>query len=92
LEGKINSVTSLGDIQGEHILISDNSKFNTSLGDIDVQLSNTLSDCSLDLSSSLGKVKVDRPELKKKSGSQLNIGNGKLKVIMETSLGSIKVR
>jgi hypothetical protein len=92
LEGKIHSVTSLGDIQGEHILISDNSTFNTSLGDIDVQLSNPLSDCSLDLSSSLGKVKVDRPELKKKSGSQLNIGNGKLKVIMETSLGSIKVR
>ena len=92
LSGKINSVTSLGDIQGEHILISDNSKFNTSLGDIDVQLSNPLSACSLDLSSSLGKVKVDRPELKKKSGSQLNIGNGKLKVIMETSLGSIKVR
>jgi len=92
LSGKINSVTSLGDIQGEHILISDNSKFNTNLGDIDVQLSNPLSDCSLDLSSSLGKVKVYRPELKKKSGSQLNIGNGKLKVIMETSLGSIKVR
>ena len=92
LSGKINSVTSLGDIQGEHILISDNSKFNTSLGDIDVQLSNPLSDCSLDLSSSLGKVKVDRPELKKKSGSQLNIGNGKLKVIMETSLGKVIVR
>jgi DUF4097 and DUF4098 domain-containing protein YvlB len=92
LSGKINSVTSLGDIQGEHILISDNSKFNTSLGDIDVQLSNPLSACSLDLSSSLGKVKVDRPELKKKSGSQLNIGNGKLKVIMETSLGKVIVR
>jgi DUF4097 and DUF4098 domain-containing protein YvlB len=92
LEGKINSVTSLGDIQGEHILISDNSKFNTSLGDIDVQLSNPLSDCSLDLSSSLGKVKVDRPDLKKKSSSQLNLGNGKLKVIMATSLGKVIVR
>jgi hypothetical protein len=92
LEGKINSVTSLGDIQGEHILISDNSKFNTSLGDIDVQLSNPLSDCSLDLSSSLGKVKVDRPDLKKKSSSQLNLGNGKLKVIMVTSLGKVIVR
>jgi hypothetical protein len=92
LEGKINSVTSLGDIDGEYILISDNSKFNTSLGDIDVQLSNPLSDCSLDLSSSLGKVKVDRPEFKKKSGSQLNIGNGKFKIVMETALGSIKVR
>jgi hypothetical protein len=92
LEGKINSVTPLGDIDGEYILISDNSKFNTSLGDIDVQLSNPLSDCSLDLSSSLGKVKVDRPEFKKKSGSQLNIGNGKFKIVMETALGSIKVR
>jgi hypothetical protein len=92
LEGKINSVTSLGDIDGEHILLSDNSKFNTSLGDIDVQLSNTLSDCSLDLSSSLGKVKVDRPDLKMKSGSQLTLGNGKLKVIMETSLGKVIVR
>jgi hypothetical protein len=92
LEGKINSVTSLGDIQGEHILISDNSKFNTSLGDIDVQLSNPLSDCSLDLSSSLGKVKVNRPDLKKKSSSQLNLGNGKLKVIMVTSLGKVIVR
>jgi hypothetical protein len=92
LSGKINSVTSLGDIQGEHILLSDNSTFNTSLGDIDIQLSNTLSDCSLDLSSSLGKVKVDRPDLKKKSGSQLILGNGKLKVIMETSLGKVIVR
>jgi hypothetical protein len=92
LSGKINSVTSLGDIQGEHILISDNSTFNTSLGDIDVQLSNTLSDCSLDLSTSLGKVKVDRPDLKKKSGSQLNIGNGKWKVKMETDLGKVTVR
>ena len=92
LEGKINSLTSLGDIDGEYILISDNSKFNTNLGDIDVQLSNPLSDCSLDLSSSLGKVKVNRPELKKKSGSQLNLGNGKLKVIMETALGKVIVR
>lgn len=92
LEGKINSVTSLGDIKGEHILISDNSKFKTSNGDIDVQLSNPLSDFSLDLNSSLGKVKVDRPNFKKKSSSQLKIGNGKLKVIMQTSLGKIIVR
>jgi len=92
LAGKINSFTSLGDIHGGHILISDNSKFNTSLGDIDVQLSNALSELNLDLSTSLGKVKVDRPEIKKKAGSQLNIGNGKLKVIMETSLGKVIFR
>jgi hypothetical protein len=92
LAGKIHSVTSLGDIQGEHILISDNSTFNTSLGDIDVQLSNALSELNLVLSTSLGKVKVNRPELKKKSGSQLNLGNGKFKIVMETALGKVIVR
>jgi hypothetical protein len=46
----------------------------------------------LDLSTSLGKVKVDRPELKKKASSQLTLGNGKLKVIMETALGKVIVR
>ena len=92
LAGKIHSFTSLGDIHGGHILISDNSKFNTSLGDIDVQLSNALSELNLDLSTSLGKVKVDRPELKKKAGSQLSFGNGKLKIVMETDLGKVIVR
>ena len=92
LAGKIHSFTSLGDIHGGHILISDNSKFNTSLGDIDVQLSNALSELNLDLSTSLGKVKVDRPELKKKAGSQLTFGNGKLKIVMETDLGKVIVR
>jgi len=92
LAGKIHSFTSLGDIHGGHILISDNSKFNTSLGDIDVQLSNALSELRLDLSTSLGNVKVDRPELKKKAGSQLTFGNGKLKIEMETALGKVIVR
>jgi hypothetical protein len=92
LQGKIKSVTSLGDIIGENVLIADNSEFHTSLGDIEVQFVNPLSDCSLDLSSSLGKVKIDRPDLKKKASSQLNIGNGKWKVIMETSLGKVIVR
>jgi hypothetical protein len=92
LSGKISCFTSLGDVSGEKITVKDDCKLESSLGDIDVQLSNPLSDCSLDLSSSLGKVKVNRPELKKKSGSQLNLGNGKLKVIMATSLGKVIVR
>ncbi|MFM8492079.1 MAG: DUF4097 family beta strand repeat-containing protein [Candidatus Methylopumilus sp.] len=92
LSGKINSFTSLGDIHGGHILISDNSKFNTSLGDIDVQLSNPISELRLDLSTSLGKVKVDRPELKKKASSQLTLGSGKFKIVMKTALGKVIVR
>jgi hypothetical protein len=92
LSGKISCFTSLGDVSGKNITVKDDCKLESSLGDIDVQLSNPLSELRLDLRTSLGNVKVDRPDLKKKSSSQLNIGNGKLKVIMETSLGSIKVR
>ena len=42
---------------------------------------------SLDLSTSLGKVKVDRADLKKKSRDQLTIVNVKLIGTMTTSLG-----
>ena len=92
LSGKISCFTSLGDVSGENITVKDDSKLESSLGDIDVQLSNPLSELRLDLSTSLGKVKVDRPELKKKAGSQLTFGKGKFKIVMETALGKVIVR
>jgi DUF4097 and DUF4098 domain-containing protein YvlB len=92
LTGRINCSTSLGDVSGKNISVQEECKLESSLGDIDVQLTNPLSDCRLHLSSSLGKVKIIRPELKKKSASQLIIGDGKLNVVMETSLGKVIVR
>jgi hypothetical protein len=92
VQGKITSHTDMGDITGENITITEACILTTSLGDIDVQLTNSLTECRLDLSTSLGNVKVDRPELTKKSHDRLKIGTGKLKVIMNTSLGKIKVR
>jgi DUF4097 and DUF4098 domain-containing protein YvlB len=92
LSGKIRCFTSLGDVSGKNITVKDDCKLESSLGDIDVQLSNPLSELRLDLSTSLGKVKVDRPDLKKKSSSQLTFGNGKFKIVMETALGKVIVR
>ena len=92
LSGKIRCFTSFGDVSGEKITVKDDCKLESSLGDIDVQLSNPLSELRLDLSTSLGKVKIDRPELKKKAGSQLTFGNGKFKIVMETALGKVIVR
>ena len=92
VQGEITGNTDKGNIIGEGVTATAACSLTTSLGDIDVQLNNSLSDCRLNLSTSLGSVKVDRPELKEKSHSQLNIGTGKLKVIMNTSLGKIKVR
>ncbi|MFM8951230.1 MAG: DUF4097 family beta strand repeat-containing protein, partial [Bacteroidota bacterium] len=92
VQGEITGNTDKGDIKGEGVMATAACSLTTSLGDIDVQLNNSLSDCRLDLSTSLGSVKVDRPDFKDKSHSQLKIGTGKLKVIMNTSLGEIKVR
>jgi DUF4097 and DUF4098 domain-containing protein YvlB len=82
----------MGDITGENITITEACTLTTSLGDIDVQLTNSLTECRLDLSTSLGNVRVVRPELKEKSHDRLKIGTGKLNVIMNTDLGKIKVR
>ena len=90
--GKIKATTSNGDISGKEITISDDCKLDSSLGDIDFQLNNPISECNLNLNTSLGKVKVNRPDLKTKSQKELKTGNGKFKVNMNTSLGKIIVR
>lgn len=92
LEGKISSVTSLGDVSGVNMTISDDCLLNSSLGDIDVQLNNPILECKLDLSTSMGKVKVKRADLKTKSRNELKTDSGKFKVIMNTSMGNIIVR
>lgn len=90
--GKIKANTDLGDVSGENIKISADSQLSSSLGNIDVQLSNTMDECSLDLSTSLGKVKVERADLKTKSQNKFKTVGGKFKVIMNSSLGNIIVR
>jgi hypothetical protein len=92
LEGKISSFTSLGDVSGVNMTISDDCRFSSSLGDIDVQLNNPISECKLDLSTSMGKVKVKRADLKIKSQNELKTDSGKFKVNMNTSMGNIIVR
>jgi hypothetical protein len=72
--------------------ISDDCRFSSSLGDIDVQLNNPISECKLDLSTSMGKVKVKRADLKIKSQNELKTDSGKFKVNMNTSMGNIIVR
>ena len=92
LEGKISSFTSLGDVSCVNMTISDDCRFSSSLGDIDVQLNNPISECKLDLSTSMGKVKVKRADLKIKSQNELKTDSGKFKVNMNTSMGNIIVR
>ena len=92
VSGKLKLVTSMGDISGENIGISDDCILNSSMGDIDVQLNNPISECKLNLSTSMGKVKMKRADLTTKSRNELKTDSGKFKVNMNTSMGNIIVR
>jgi preprotein translocase subunit SecG len=92
VSGKLKLVTSMGDISGENIRISDDCILNSSMGYIDVQLNNPISECKLNLSTSLGKVKMKRADLTTKSRNELKTDSGKFKVNMNTSMGNIIVR
>jgi hypothetical protein len=92
VSGKLKLITSKGDISGEKISISDDCILNSSMGDIDVQLNNPISECKLNLSTSLGKVKMKRADLTTKSRNELKTDSGKFKVNMNTSMGNIIVR
>jgi hypothetical protein len=92
VSGKLKLITSMGDISGKNIRISDDCILNSSMGDIDVQLNNPISECKLNLSTSMGKVKMKRADLKTKSRNELKTDSGKFKVNMNTSMGNIIVR
>ena len=90
--GKLNLITSMGDVSGENITFSDDCQLNSSMGDINVQLNNPISECKLHLSTNMGKVKVKRADLKTKSQNELKTVSGKFKIKMNTSMGDIIVR
>ena len=90
--GKLNLITSLGDVSGENITFSDDCQLSSSMGDIDIQLNNPISECKLDLSTNMGKVKVKRADLITKSQNELKTVSGKFKINMNTSIGDIIVR
>ena len=90
--GKLNLITSMGDVSGENITFSDDCQLNSSMGDINIQLNNPISECKLHLSTNMGKVKVKRADLKTKSQNELKTVRGKFKINMNTSMGDIIVR
>jgi hypothetical protein len=90
--GKLNLITSMGDVSGENITFSEDCQLNSSMGDIDVQINNPISECKLHLSTNMGKVKVKRADLKTKSQNELKTVSGKFKINMNTSMGDIIVR
>ena len=92
LTGKVTCSTDIGQLMGEKIWATGDCIFQNSIGDIDIQILNSLSEVNLHLNTIMGKIKVVRPEFKSKSTSHLIAGNGKISIKMETSIGKVLVR
>ncbi len=65
------------------------STFSSEQGNVHIQLNNPLEDCTLDLSTSIGIIRINRPELRKKGSGRINYGDGKIKVIMRSEMGKV---
>jgi hypothetical protein len=61
-------------------------------GDIDLQFTNPISDCKLELKTSYGKLKIKRNDLEIESAKRLTFGTGQVKVIATTSYGNVIVK
>ncbi len=78
-----------GDVKGVNISVNGTSSFSSEQGNVQIQLNNPLEDCTLDLTSSIGIIRINRPELKKKRSGRINFGDGKIKVIMRSEMGKV---
>ncbi|MEN9949172.1 MAG: putative adhesin [Bacteroidota bacterium] len=89
IDGQTYSNSAFGDIKGVNINANGTSSFSSEQGNVQIQLNNPLEDCTLDLTSSIGIIRINRPELKKKGSGRINFGDGKIKVIMRSEMGKV---
>jgi hypothetical protein len=92
IKGQINANTAFGEINGVNLNLNENSSFSADLGDVNVQINNSLKDCTLDLTSSMGIIRINRPELKKRGSGRINYGDGRVKVNMRSEMGKVVLK
>jgi hypothetical protein len=92
LNGKIDINTSYGDINGKDITIKEHMNINSGYGDIDFQITNSITDCQIDLKTGFGKIKMKRIDLELESASKLTFGNGTILIKAKSGFGDIILR
>jgi len=92
LNGKIDINTSYGDINGKNITIKEHMNINSGYGDIDFQITNSITDCQIDLKTGFGKIKMKRIDLELESASKLTFGNGTILIKAKSGFGDIILR
>jgi hypothetical protein len=92
IKGNIETATAYGDIKGLNITALESVLLKSNYGDIDLQFTNPISDCKLELKTSYGKLKIKRNDLEIESAKRLTFGTGQVKVIATTSYGNVIVK
>jgi hypothetical protein len=92
LNGKIDINTGYGDINAQKITVKEMMDLKSGFGDIDLQITNPVSDCKMDLKTGFGKIKMKNKDLQLESKSKLTIGNGDIKISGKTGFGDVIIR
>ncbi len=92
LNGKIDVNTGYGDINAKNITVKEMMDLKSGFGDIDLQITNPVSDCKMDLKTGFGKIKMKNKDLQLESKSKLTIGNGDIKISGKTGFGDVIIR
>jgi DUF4097 and DUF4098 domain-containing protein YvlB len=86
-KGVLTLGTSFGNITGKDVLLSSNSEFKTSSGDITLNLLNALNELSFDLQSSSGELVIEKDNVKNSSDKKLVLGQGAIRIKGVSSFG-----
>lgn len=91
IDGQTYANSAFGDVKGVALNANGTSSFSSEQGHVQIQLNNPLEECTLDLTSNIGIIRINRPELKKKGSGRINYGDGKIKVIMRSEMGKVVI-
>lgn len=91
-EGILNLETDYGDISGTNIKALGPISLTTDIGDIDFQLNDDAEKFEFNLSSDLGKVSINKNNLKAAGSDNLKAGVGEIKFRAITGSGNINIR
>lgn len=87
VEGSLRGESSTGSINASHLMITDDSRFETSTGKIQMDIDNFFSECTFKISSSTGRIQVGAIEARK----ELRTGEGPILIDIHSSTGSVEI-
>ncbi len=92
LNGKIDINTGYGDINAKKITVKEMMDLKSGFGDIDLQLTNPVSDFKMDFKTGFGKIKMKNKDLQLETKSKLTFGSGDIKISGKTGFGDVIIR